>query len=99
MQDGKKSSIDGRFEKGVVAGSLGYIYTIFGLEASPAALPGQAVQQSLLGPDGRAQAWSLLVRTTASSLQASANKCVMEWKALGLLQPSHLVAVEKSRDE
>jgi hypothetical protein len=45
VQDGKKSSIDGRFEKGLImAGALGYIYTIFGLEASLAGLPGQAVQ-------------------------------------------------------
>jgi hypothetical protein len=45
VQDGKKSSIGGHFEKGLImAGPLGYIYTIFGLEASLASLPGQAVQ-------------------------------------------------------
>ena len=44
-QDGKKPSIDGRFEKGLImAGPLGYIYTMFSLEASLAGLPGQAVQ-------------------------------------------------------
>jgi hypothetical protein len=45
VQDGKKSLIDGRFEKGLImAGPLGYIYTIFGPEASLAGLPGQAVR-------------------------------------------------------
>jgi hypothetical protein len=38
----------------------GYIYTIFGLEASLAGLPGQAIQSSLPGPDGRVQARSPL---------------------------------------
>jgi hypothetical protein len=40
--------IDGRFEKRLtIAGPLGYIYTVFGLEVSLAGLP---------GPNGRAQA-------------------------------------------
>jgi hypothetical protein len=47
-----------------MAGRLDYIYTIFGLEVSLAGLPGQAVQKSLPGPDGRAQAQSSLMRTT-----------------------------------
>ena len=56
----------GCFEKGLImAGPLGYIYTIFGLEASLGGptLAGRSI--SLAGPDGGAQARSSLVRTTA----------------------------------
>jgi hypothetical protein len=41
-QDGKKPSIEGRFEKVDHGRGPGYIYTIFGLDASLAGLPGQA---------------------------------------------------------
>jgi hypothetical protein len=61
----KKSSIDGRFEKGLImAKALGYIYTILGLEASLAGLPRASRSIKL----ARAQAQSSLMRTTEVGL-------------------------------
>jgi hypothetical protein len=49
---------------GTMTRAYGYIYTIFALEASHASLSGQALLQSLPGPDGRAQTRGSLMRTT-----------------------------------